>query len=129
MNYYKLNHGTYPGITHVYFNCTPEELIKHYNSKHKIKLSDSVKECIDDKSSGLTITEGNLFIVYIPKFQNKSNYYQILTHELLHATFRALEYYGVNYNNNADNSEPFTYFLDYLVGQLYKQTFITEYPN
>jgi hypothetical protein len=35
MNYYKLNHGTYPGITHVYFNCLPEELIKYFDNKYK----------------------------------------------------------------------------------------------
>ena len=36
MNYFKLNHGSYPGCTYVYLNANPDEVISHYN-KHKLK--------------------------------------------------------------------------------------------
>lgn len=129
MNYYKLNHGTYPGTTHVYFNCTGEDVIKHY-SKIKSKTildEDSKKFLIDKQFGGCTVHNNQTCIVFIPKFNNHSLYYSILQHELLHCTFFILNHVGVLYD--IDNNEPFTYFLEYLTKQLYSKTFKEKYPD
>lgn len=129
MNYYKLNHGIYPGTTHVYFNCTGEEVINHYNKRNKKNIIDeNIKQnLIETKFGGYTIHKNEVCIIYVPKFQNKSNDYAILTHELLHCTFFILNYVNILYD--IENHEAFTYFMDYLTGQLYKETFKEDFTK
>ncbi len=126
MDYYKLNHGIYPGVTYVYFNCEAEELIKHYHKRSKKKLDEnSKKSLLDTKGGGLILHDTGTCVIYIPKFKNNSLYYGMITHELLHACFFILDYVGVDYNVN--NQEPFTYLMEYLTCQLYDKTFSQEY--
>ena len=125
MNYFKLNHGSYPGFTYVYLNASPDEVISHYN-KHKLKgylLDEDGQNYLKEKTfGGLTLSSDCISLIYIPKFKNTSYYYGILNHELLHSVLDSMEAYGVRYENS-NNAEPLTYQLGYLTEQLFKELF------
>jgi len=129
MNYYKLNHGVYPGTTHVYFNCTGEEVINNVKRKvNKGFLSDEIVNFLKEKKNGgSTCESGHTFVIYIPKFIHDAESYSILNHELLHVNFFLFDYIGIK--PDVDNHEAFTYFYDYLTEQLYSKTFKEDFTK
>lgn len=123
MNYFKLNHGTYPGYTYVYLNANPDEVISHYN-KHKLKgylLGEDGQGYLKEKSfGGLTLSSNCISLIYIPKFKGTAYDYGVLNHELLHSVLDSMDAYGVKYKS-PNNAEPFTYQLGYLTQQIFKE--------
>lgn len=70
----------------------------------------------DDDSIGsywYNINNGN-GIIELPKHPKTPEEIATASHEALHATFRLLDYVGVEYMRNGSN-EPFTYTLEYIV--------------
>lgn len=78
-----------------------------------IKKIDTSATINDFDARGVTFTNGNSIVIWMPKIDH-----QIVSHELLHATIAIMNWANIPLNDSTE--EAYTYQIQYLTNEFYK---------
>lgn len=115
-----INNGTYPDGVVCLVGLNKKECEKYIN-KHCGKLNipldtDDLSDLgeLDGLNAKYYRMDNGWSIVYIPEFKWTPRHISLMTHEMLHATYGVLNYFGIE-EINEENEEAWAYQLTYYV--------------